>query len=949
MRLTYFGGPAWDAGALPARGRGQESLLFRLAVDAGAVVSARALTDDLWPLDAPDDPRAALQSLVSRLRRALGPETIEAVSGGYRLALTRDEIDLTRFQDLVAASRAAPDAGRAAALAREALALWAADPWTPEDFDWALRDLLEDRALAERLAAGDRAPRDAGTAPLAAGTDAERIPAALTPLVGRADELALAEAQLSEERLLTLLGPGGAGKTTLALEIARRHPPAVFVELAPADAEGVWDAVATALGRSVRLTDGAVGAVQSSRERALAALAGRPLLLVLDNAEHVVADAAEVASAALRVAPALRLLVTSREPLGVPGEAFVAVGSLPEADAVALLSARIRAAGGRAPEPAEHDALTRIAQRLDGLPLALELAGAKARVLSIAEIEEGLADRFALLDRGPRTAEPRHQTLRAVIDWSWSLLDEPERDALLALAAFPDGVSAGDLPAVAASFALRGTAVDDLVDRSLVQRSRGRYRLLETVREYGLDALRRSDRLDAARERQAAVMAELALEQDRALRTAHARQAIAWFDANEENLAAATRFSSGRGEIEVRLARAQMWIWQLRERFDLLTSVLNVTADDADALTTEADVVVAGMAMLMRTMLDPTTAHLSAENVGRIGVAAAAHDSELAAILPVILRGALRAREDRSGDEPWSTHLRLDESELSDGPAWSRAFAAVMNAATAQNNGDIDTLGEASGRALDAFRRLGDAWGTALASQMRSEWLMLQGRLEESLRIADESTRALEGLTSVSDLLQQQALGVSLLLRLGRAEQARQRVDAMLARARADGSERAVAQAAATAAALELVRGDGAAALRELERAGSLEQQQALAGFPAQVAAWQESKRALALLLTGDVAGAAEALRRAAPIAVRTGDQPIMSDVAVAFARWFLATDRLSDAAAALAEADRLRGRADLSDPIALPVRDAVRSAGRDAVASDPADLTALIERLETP
>lgn len=941
MRLTYFGGPAWDAGALPARGRGQESLLFRLAVDAGAAVSVRALSDDLWPVDAPDDPRAAVQSLVSRLRRALGSEAIEAVSGGYRLTLGRDEIDLTRFQDLVAAARRADDPARAAALARDALGLWTADPWVPDDFDWARRDLLEDRAHAERLAGGDHAPVGAGA------VGGERIPAALTPLIGRADEIALAEAQLTDERLLTLIGPGGAGKTTLALEIARRHSPAVFVELAPADAGGVWDAVATALGRGVRLSDGTVGQAQGSRERALAALAGRPLLLVLDNAEHVVADAAQVAAEALRVAPALRLLVTSREPLGVAGEAFVNVGSLPEADAVTLLSARIRAARGYAPDAGERAAVARIARRLDGLPLALELAGAKARVLSIAEIEDGLADRFALLDRGPRTAEPRHQALRAVIDWSWSLLDEPERDALLALAVFPDGISAGDLREVTAAFGLRETAIDDLVDRSLVQRSRGRYRLLETVREYGLDALHRSGRLEIARELQATVMAQLALAQDRALRTATARPAIAWFDANEENLAAATRFCAGRGELEVRLARAQLWIWQLRERFDVLTSVLNATAAPADALASEADVVVAAMAMLMRTMLDPTTAHLSAQSVARIADAARDHDSELAAILPVVLRGALRARQERRGDEPWSTYLRLDESELSDGPAWSRAFAAVMNAATAQNNGDIDTLGEASGRALDAFRRLGDAWGTALASQMQSEWLMLQGRLEESLRIADESTQALVGLTSVSDLLQQQALSVSLLLRLGRDTEARERVDEMLARAQADGSERAVAQAAATAAALELVRGDGAAALRELERAGSLEQQQALAGFPAQVAAWQESKRALALLLTGDAAAAADALRRAAPVAVRTGDQPIMSDVAVAFARWFLAADRLPDAAAALAEADRLRGRADLSDPIALPVRDAVSSAGPDAAASDPAELTALVERLD--
>ena len=363
MRLTYFGGPAWDAGALPARGRGQESLLFRLAVDAGAAVSVRALSDDLWPVDAPDDPRAAVQSLVSRLRRALGSEAIEAVSGGYRLTLGRDEIDLTRFQDLVAAARRADDPARAAALARDALGLWTADPWVPDDFDWARRDLLEDRAHAERLAGGDHAPVGAGA------VGGERIPAALTPLIGRADEIALAEAQLTDERLLTLIGPGGAGKTTLALEIARRHSPAVFVELAPADAGGVSDAVATALGRGVRLSDGTVGQAQGSRERALAALAGRPLLLVLDNAEHVVADAAQVAAEALRVAPALRLLVTSREPLGVPAEAFVNVGSLPEADAVTLLSARIRAARGYAPDAGERAAVARIARRLDGLPL----------------------------------------------------------------------------------------------------------------------------------------------------------------------------------------------------------------------------------------------------------------------------------------------------------------------------------------------------------------------------------------------------------------------------------------------------------------------------------------------------------------------------------------------------------------------------------------------------
>lgn len=973
MRLTYFGGPAWEAGPLPVRGRGQETLLFRLAIDAGTVVSYRALAEDVWPVYAPADPRAALQSLVSRLRRALGPGIIEAVSGGYRLALARDEVDVARFHDLVSAARANEDGPQAARIAGEALALWTADPWVPEDFDWALRDLLEDRAHIEGRAVFPRAavsapPRPGvasgggDTAPTASDVDAAvpaasdidaAVPAALTPMVGREDELALAETQLGQERLVTLLGPGGAGKTTLALEIARRHAPAAIVELAPADAGGVWDAVATTLGRSIRLTDTTVAVPQTSRERALGALAGRPLLLVLDNAEHVVDETAEVAIAALRVAPALRLLVTSREPLSVPGEAFVAVGSLREEDAVALLSARIRAARGHGPQPDELDAVARIARRLDGLPLALELAGAKARVLSVVEIEEGLADRFALLDRGPRAVAPRHQTLRAVIDWSWSLLVDEERDALLALAVFPDGVTTTDLGAVAPALGVSSGAIDALVDRSLVQRSRGRYRLLETVREYGLDMLRRSGRLDAARERQAAVMADRALAQDALLRTGDALSAIAWFDAEEENLAAATRWSTGHGAIEVRLTRAQLWIWQLRERFDLLTSVLTAAAPAAAGLHSEADVVVSAMALLMQTMVDPGTEHLTARHAEELSDAARRHPSELAAVLPVILHATLRAHAERVSDEPWSAHLRLDEDEVADAPEWTRAFVAVMNAATAQNNGDIETLGDASGRALESFRRIGDAWGTALASQMRSEWLMLEGRLEESLRISDEATRALEGMTSVADLLQQQVLAVSLLLRLGRLTEARERVTGMIAHARKDGSDRAIAQAAATAASLEIVLGDGAAALRELDRSGSLEEQQALAGFPAQVAAWQESKRALALLLTGARDDAAACLRRAVPVAVRTHDQPIMSEVAIAFARWFLAADRLGDAATALAEADRLRGRADLSDPVALPVRQALAAddalAAPAAAPAEPVGLEALAARLPAP
>jgi predicted ATPase len=968
VRLRFFGGLSVegpDGESLAVHGRGQQALLYRLALDAGTTVAYRALAEDVWALDAPEDPRAALQSLVSRMRRVLGADALESVPGGYKLAVSRDDVDLTAFQDLVAAARRASTPMDAAALAARALELWTADPWTPgPEFDWVVRDLLEDRAHVERIlrdTAADARDAAAGTAEPVDTASAPSVPAALTPLVGRQRELATIGAQLGAERLVTLIGPGGAGKTTLALETARAWGVAtVVVELAPAAPGEVWGAVAAAAGRSIRLADTTgAAAPTSSRQRALDALAGRRVLIVLDNCEHVSAEAAEVALALLRATPAARILATSREPLGVAGEAFVDLGPLPADDAVELFARRVRAARGTGPEAGESDIVERIVRRLDGLPLAVELAAARARTLTLAEIDDGLDDRFALLASGPRTADPRHQTLRALIDWSWETLTPAERDALLAASVFPDGITASDAGVVAAQFETDAAAFDLLVDRSLLRRGDGGYRMLETVREYGVDRLRADGREAEARGRQAMAMAQLAGEREPMLRGARVRQGLAWFDANDENLSAALRACGDDPALHatgLRLVRASLWPCLMRERFDELSDGIQRFSSPDDPLESEAAVVVNGVSLMLRLMtaaaglaeddaqLGPGLADFEARST-TIAAAAARHPSELTAVLPPLLAavGQAIARHDRGWG--WSRGFEIPDAGP-DAPAWSRAFVSMIRSAVAQNSGDVDTLGVESERAVRMFRELGDVWGIAFASQMRSEWLTLEGRLEEALEVADASTEGFTGLTSVSDLLQQRSQSLGILVRLGRLDEARARLAEIELSARADGSDRALAQAHMSAATVEIAAGDGAAALRELEAVpfGGTNP-----GFPDQMTAWATSKRAQSLVLLGRFDEAAADLRTAIPLALRSGDQPIIADVALSLAGWFAGTGEDAAARRALAASASLRGRADESDPFYRLVASHIDAAPE--VTSDAAqdELTSLADALPRP
>ncbi|WP_256341512.1 BTAD domain-containing putative transcriptional regulator [Streptomyces sp. TLI_105] len=293
--------------------------------------------------------------------------------------------------------------------------------------------------------------------PPAPSAPAGALPARLTSFIGRADELDSLAAAWDGRRLVTLTGPGGVGKTRLALEAAGTYEgPVHLAELASVRGEStVAAAVLTALGaRETQLWHTPAVSPADPKDRFAALVehcAGRRMLLVLDNCEHVVAEAAELAQALLTRCPGVTVLATSREPLGVPGEEVRPLGPLPVDMALRLLGERGAAArpGFRVAE--DPEAAEEICRRLDGLPLAIELAAARLRMLSVRQIADRLDDRFRLLTSGARTVLPRQQTLRAVVDWSWELLDEAERAVLRRLAVFTGGCDLTAAEAICAS------------------------------------------------------------------------------------------------------------------------------------------------------------------------------------------------------------------------------------------------------------------------------------------------------------------------------------------------------------------------------------------------------------------------------------------------------------------------------------------------------------------
>jgi predicted ATPase/class 3 adenylate cyclase/DNA-binding CsgD family transcriptional regulator len=440
----------------------------------------------------------------------------------------------------------------------------------------------------------------------------QHLPVQLTSFVGRQAELTQVR-ELLKSRLVTVTGAGGAGKTRLAIQLAGQLTGEFgdgvwYVDLAPiTDPELVPVTVARALG----LPD---QPGRSTMDTLTRFVADRQMLMVLDNCEHLLDASAGLVVALLEACERLTLLATSREPIGVAGEVSWRVPSLSLADeAIDLFTDRARHVR---PDFAVGDdnaaAVGEICRRLDGLPLAIELAAARVRALSLAEIVESLHDRFRLLTGGARTAVRRQQTLRASVDWSHALLTGPERVLFRRLAAFLGGFDLPAARAVAGHDEVERFQVLDLltllIDKSLVvvddSGGRTRYRLLETVRQYALEKLGESGEADGVRSRHRDHYTALAARLDAPAGSDY-EQRIEQADLEIDNLRAAFSWSRENSDIELALALASSLqpLWQARGRVPEARAWFDTALADLDAQHPEVTAAVLARALADSAML----------------------------------------------------------------------------------------------------------------------------------------------------------------------------------------------------------------------------------------------------------------------------------------------------------------------------------------------------------
>ncbi|SEM14578.1 AfsR/SARP family transcriptional regulator [Nonomuraea pusilla] len=938
------------------RGR---ALLTLLALDAGRIVSAGRLVDGMYGPHPPEGTANALQSQVSRLRRALGRDLVEFHPSGYRLVADRDDVDAGRFERLAAEGRgalASGDAARAATLLREALALWRGTPLADAPHAAAAAAALEELRLAatedrvqadlelgghrevvaelrgltaahplrERLRAQlmralygagrqaealavyaearrvlgeelgvdpgpelaaahlavlradgpeglrsglDGARRSAGPgagagvrvdgpaqAPGGAAVDAgpgrlrQGVRAQLTSFVGRDEELAQVGARLRDSRLVTLIGPGGAGKTRLALEAAERARGDVcVVQLASvataspalgaaggaasgpaAGGDVVAEVVLGALGVRETVITGLGRPAVGPNARLVTALADRALLLVLDNCEHLVGPVAVLADQLLAACPSLRVLATSREALGITGESILPVAPLrlppPDApDPLAYPSVRLfadRAAAVRASFTVTGENAGRVAEvcrALDGLPLAIELAAARLSTLTLEDVADRLGDRFRLLARGSRTALPRHQTLHAVVAWSWDLLDEDEQRMARRLTVFAGGARPEAAERVCG---LPEEVLFSLAEKSLVEVVDGRFRMLQTIRAFCAERLDEAGETERTRAAHLAYYVELAEEADARLRSADQLGWLARLDEESGDLDAAARWAteSGRLEAALRLLARCAYYWWLRAHrgasATLAAALLPRLGDAAAGGSEIPDGLEEEYAMCV----------LVAAWAGEADEGLRARLETLPAVLPPTrvprrLEFLMMLRSAFTGPPDDYDGLLLLYEAMSDLAPWPRALSLTGAGFMLQLQDRVDEARARFEEGLAAFRAIGERWGMVLALSGLAALAYGRGEYREAGRLAGEALEKAVELGATAEIAEALCVRGDCRLRLSDVEGAESDYRAAEEQGRRGGSMESLARAHAGLGEAALVRGDVAAARSWLLRA----------------------------------------------------------------------------------------------------------------------------------
>jgi predicted ATPase/DNA-binding SARP family transcriptional activator len=806
------------------------------------------------------------------------------------------------------------------------------------------------QALAEELGA-DPSPElsELHTAvlrgDLAPVTESERpqsnLRAGLTSFVGRDHDVTQVGKLVGEYRLTTLTGPGGSGKTRLAVEAARKLVEQVtdgvwLVELAPvADGADVPQAVMSALGlREQTLRGPAPGGEPA--DRLVAALRGRDALLIMDNCEHLIGAVAALADRLLGECPRLRILATSREPLGITGEALWPVEPLalppPDADlteamshaAVRLLSDRAAAARpGFAITGETLPAVIRVCRALDGMPLAIELAAARLRSTSVEQLAGRLDDRFRLLTGGARTALPRHQTLRAVVDWSWDMLSGQERAVLRRLAVFSGGATAEAAERVCDTDRAP-ELLDALADKSLlVTAGDGRYRMLETIKAYALAKLDDAGEREEVRLRHAAFFAELAETAEPHLRRA---EQLVWLDrlaAEHDNLAAALRAAIAEGDAPtaVWVAAAASWYWWLAghkvEGAELIAAALAVPAP-ADEIDPEwlARAYAASVVFATTGLADESQVRETLDKAHQLIQRTSARNPLLRFVEPMrrLVGNGEQATMDVDAlndllddEDPWvRAQMRLHRARL---------LLAVGRQAEAE--ADIET-------GLAGFRALGERWGISFALSTLADLAAQRGDLAAALAHCTEAIGVVSEMGIVEDVMWMRARQAQFAWLLGdHAGSA-----AALAAAERDAGQvgwpDGIATVAATKAVLARWQGDPATARAQLARGAAAMRNIAVHPvWTARVGAeqgWLD-------LVEGDLESARTRHAEALEVAMRSKHPPTVSDVLIAIADLALHQGNPREAARLLAAGDAVRGVPDLSNPDAARVEAAARAA----------------------